>query len=58
MKAAMTRLIDQHAPHGFAGVMRTPDDGCPVYVAAVALFDAIDGDECAFAPTSGGGRDE
>ena len=40
-KVALARLIDQHAPHGFAGVMRAPEDGCPVYVAAVALFDAL-----------------
>lgn len=47
-KAAVARLIDQHAPHGFAGVMRAPDDGCPVYVAAAALFDALG--TCALPP--------
>lgn len=39
--APLRALIAEHAPHGFAGFMRGPGDGCPVYVAAVALSDAL-----------------
>lgn len=50
-KDAIAHLIDQHAPHGYAGVMRAPGDGCPIYVAAVVLFDALGiDDDCAHAP--------
>lgn len=39
--APLAALIAEHASHGFSGVMRGPSDGCPVYVAAVALDDAL-----------------
>ena len=41
-------VIAKHAPHGFAGFMRGRQDGCPVYVAAVALQDALA--ECRIPP--------
>lgn len=37
----LARLIAEHAPHGFAGVMRARSNGCSVYLAAVALDDVL-----------------
>jgi len=38
---AVSALLDEHAPHGFQGFMRSPRQGCPVYLAAGALLRAI-----------------
>ena len=46
----LARLIEEHAPHGFAGHMRARDDGCPVYIAAVALDDALRQATCVIPP--------
>lgn len=43
---ALSRLIQSHAPHGFNGVMRSLYDGCPVYVAAVELAEALRQADC------------
>jgi len=41
--APLAALIAEHASHGFAGYMRSSAAGCRVYVAAVALQDALAG---------------
>jgi len=38
---AVRALQDEHAPHGFQGFMRSPRQGCPVYLAAGALLRAL-----------------
>jgi hypothetical protein len=49
--AALASLVSEHAPHGFAGFMRSAKDGCQVYVAATALRDALR--ECVLPPAVG-----
>lgn len=41
LNGTISALISEHAPHGFAGFMRGADQGCAVYVAAVALQNAL-----------------
>ena len=50
--APLAALIAEHAGHGFAGHMRAATDGCPVYVAAVAL-DAVLRDSRVIPPVVG-----
>jgi hypothetical protein len=41
LDAALAALVSEHASHGFAGFMRSAQDGCQVYVAATALQEAL-----------------
>ena len=52
-RLSLRDLIREHGSHGFAGVMRARTDGCAVYVAAVALDDALRAAECHLSPERG-----